>query len=113
MNHKESKIQQACVRWFRYVHPTKLLFAIPNGGRRNLIEAVRMKAEGVTPGVADLFLMFGNGEHYGLFIEMKQGKGKQTEHQLGFQAYCNANKYKYVVCRSLDEFMNEINNYLK
>ena len=29
-----------------------------------------------------------------------------------FQAYCDHNKFKYVVCKSVDEFINEVNDYL-
>lgn len=32
-----------------------LIFAIPNGGKRNVIVARKMKAEGVKPGVPDYF----------------------------------------------------------
>lgn len=58
MNHPEHELQKSCVKWFRLQYPeyTNLLFAIPNGGKRNAREAARLKAEGVTPGVPDLFL---------------------------------------------------------
>jgi hypothetical protein len=89
-----------------------VLFAIPNGGKRSAIEAAIMTGEGVIPGVADLFLMFGNGEYYGFFIEMKVEKNKQTDKQKAFEKYCIRYKYKYSVCRSLDEFITEVNNYI-
>lgn len=110
--HRESEIQRACVTWFKYQHPTKLLFAIPNGGARNKVEASIMAGEGVTAGVADLQLLFGNGQYFSLFIEMKAGKNGQTDKQKEFQAYCDRNKFKYVVCRSVDEFIHEVNQYL-
>ena len=54
----ESQLQSECVRWFRYQYPEfkNVLFAIPNGGKRNISTAKRLKSEGVVPGVADLFL---------------------------------------------------------
>lgn len=110
--HLESELQQACVTWFRLQHPTKLLFAIPNGGQRSKVEAKIMMGEGVVPGVADLQLLFGNGQYFSLFIEMKAGKNTQTDDQKEFQAYCDRNKFKYVVCKSVDEFINEVNDYL-
>ena len=37
-----------------------LLFAIPNGGKRDKITGARMRAEGVKPGVPDIFWAFTN-----------------------------------------------------
>lgn len=53
----------------------QLLFHIPNGGRRSKSEAARFKAEGVKPGVPDLFLPVARGPYHGLFIELKRQKG--------------------------------------
>ena len=60
-SHNESRLQAACVRWFRYQYPNLLIFAIPNGGRRNEVEAKIMKEEGVLPGIADLELLLPDG----------------------------------------------------
>ena len=48
-----------------------LMFAIPNGGKRDKITASKLKAEGVKPGVPDIFLPVSSGDCCGLFIEMK------------------------------------------
>ena len=53
----------------------RLLFHIPNGGMRSKSEAARFKAEGVKPGVPDLFLPVARGPWHGLFIELKRQKG--------------------------------------
>ena len=52
-----------------------LLYHTPNGGYRNVSEAVRFKRIGVKPGVPDLFLPVARGGWHGLFIEMKRQKG--------------------------------------
>lgn len=111
MNHKESKLQSECVRWFRYQYPNLLLFAIPNGGKRNLITAAILKREGVVIGVADLFLAHGCKAN-GLFIEMKVGNCQQSEAQREFQKKITSFGYAYVICRSFDEFKREIEHYL-
>ena len=84
MKGKEANLQAACVRWFRYQYPkySMILFAIPNGGSRNPIEAVNLKSQGVVSGVADLILLTSNGVFSSLCIEMKADKGKQTENQI-------------------------------
>ncbi len=47
-----------------------LIFAIPNGEKRAISVAVRLKEEGVTPGIPDLYIPSCN-----LWVEMKRVKG--------------------------------------
>lgn len=93
----------------------KLLFAVPNGGGRSKVEAAIMQGEGVTPGVSDLILLVARGGYNGLCIEMKTEakSSKQSETQEAWQKLVEAQGYKYVVCRSLEQFMSVINEYLK
>lgn len=114
MRHVESTIQIACVKWFRYQynHLRRLLFAVPNGGYRNPITASIMKAEGAMAGVADLLLLVPNANFHGLCIEMKTPKGRQADTQKEWQADVEKQGYKYVVCRSVDDFRKEVNEYL-
>ena len=49
----------------------RYLFSIPNGGHRHIVVAKKLKAEGVKPGVPDLFLPVPRGSYHGLFIELK------------------------------------------
>lgn len=112
MKHVESDIQAACVRWFRYQHPDKVIFSIPNGGYRNAITAAIMKREGALAGVADLFLMWPAGNFHGLFIEMKTKQGRQSDTQALFMYEAIKAGYSYVICHSFDEFKNEIDKYL-
>jgi hypothetical protein len=113
MGHIESAIQQSCVRWFRLQYPGYILFAIPNGGARSKTEGAIMKGEGVLAGVADLFLALPSGVYHGLFVEMKAGKGRQSPAQKAFEKLAIMSGYMYVVCRSLEEFIGTIDNYLK
>lgn len=113
MTHEESKIQQACVRWFRYQYPELTLFAIPNGGKRGKVEAGIMKAEGVLAGVADLFLMHANKDYHGLFLEAKTSKGKQSDSQIDFECAAYLENYDYAIFRSFEEFEKVVTDYLK
>jgi hypothetical protein len=58
------------VAWFRKKHPDVLIFAIPNGGSRGKAEAARLKKEGVTRGIPDLFI-----PEWCVWVEMKRVKG--------------------------------------
>lgn len=111
----ESELQKSCVRWFGYQYPeyTLLLFAVPNGGKRNAKEAARLKAEGVRPGVTDLILLVPRGGFAVLCVELKTEDGRLTEKQKEWQDAARKAGSKVVTCRSVDEFVNEINEYLK
>jgi len=104
---EEHRIQRSCVRWFNLKHQSLKgrLFAVPNGGKRDARTATKLKEEGVIAGVADLILLAPNRFYGALLIEMKTASGRQSASQKG--------EYKYVVCHSLDDFINEVDNYLK
>lgn len=111
---EEHHLQAACVRWFRLQHPdlANALFAVPNGGRRDKVTAAKLRDEGVLPGVADLILLQ-RTEHYGaLLIEMKTPTGRQSQEQREWQKWIEPEGYRYVICRSLDEFIASVENYL-
>ncbi len=87
MKHEEDNIQRAVCDHLRLrANPGVVWFAVPNGGRRNVREAARMKGMGVTAGVADLILMY-NRNFYAL--ELKSAKGRPTEAQLVFRDAVN------------------------
>lgn len=110
----ESQIQHACLEWFRMQYPglALLMFAVPNGGKRDARTGAQMRYEGCVRGVADLILLVPKKGYASLCIEMKTPKGVQSEHQRTWQRAAEKYHSRYVVCRSLEEFMNEVNAYL-
>lgn len=62
--------QVGFVNWFRARFPDVLIMAIPNGGRRDIATAKRLRNEGVVAGIPDLYV-----PEWGLWIEMKRSKG--------------------------------------
>lgn len=114
MRNEESKLQQSCITWFRLQYPrlAKLLFAVPNGSRRDVVTGAILKREGVVAGVADLILLIPKKGYASLCIEMKYGKNGQSESQKEWQRLAEAAGNRYVVCRSLEEFMKHVNQYL-
>ena len=114
MKHAEHDLQKACVQWFRMQHKAAYIFSVPNGGKRDLKEAVRLKSEGVVSGVADLFVMSPfSSDAKGMFIEMKTEKGKQSPTQKAFELDCRERGYNYAVCHSLNEFMKVTIEFLQ
>ena len=84
-------------------------FAIPNAGNRGLATAARMKAEGLTAGVADLCVML-QGGRVG-WLEIKTAKGKQSNSQKGFAAVCAELGHPYALVRSLNEAISVLREW--
>lgn len=84
----EHEEQRAFVSWFRRSGDV-LIFAIPNGGFRGKAQAIKLKAEGVSAGVPDLFI-----PAWGLWIEMKRREGGSlSAEQKDWIAYLEACGY--------------------
>lgn len=115
-NNEEADIQSEFFRNVGLVFPNipdKLLFAVPNGGSRNKIEAANLKRQGVKAGISDTILLMPSGPYASLCMEFKTEKGEQTEAQSEFQVQAESNGNKYVIVRSVSEAINEIRNYFK
>lgn len=114
-SNEEHRIQCACVKWFRLQYPkyAKLLYAIPNGSRRDAITGKLLKDEGVIRGVSDLNLDMPNRFYHGLRIEMKTPTGVQSKEQKEFQFEVEKQGFRYIVCRSLNDFIKAITIYIQ
>jgi hypothetical protein len=113
MKNPESNLQISCVKWFRLQYPDRIIAAIPNGGKRGIVTASIMKAEGVLPGMPDLIIPEPMGLFHGMFIEMKSETGTTSQHQKEILRRLNNVGYAVYVCRSLDNFMQVVNDYFK
>jgi hypothetical protein len=117
MKNEESREQSTLIKWAELStakHPElRLLFAIPNGGKRNVITAMNMKREGVKPGVPDLFLAYPSKGFHGLFIEMKKRKGGTvSEAQHWWHQMLSTAGYQVRVCKGWEESRAIIEQYL-
>lgn len=98
--------QKAFVAWFQLQYPKVRLFAIPNGGDRNPIVAAKLKAEGVSKGVPDIFI-----PEWHLFIEMKRKKGgRLSSEQKDWIAYLESVGYTCHVCKGANAAMSICND---
>ena len=113
MKTTEHDIQVNCVDYFRLRYPKGLIYAIPNGGQRNIIVAKKLKAEGALSGVPDLHIAIAKKGFHGLYIEIKNGKaGRLSENQKTTMSKLQKEGYQCEVCRSFDEFRNVVDNYM-
>ncbi len=90
-----------------------LLFHIPNGGSRNVIEASNLKRQGVKKGVPDLFLPVARGKYHGLFIELKWGKNKPSPEQKEWIRNIRKQNYAALVCYGWEEAAEVLKRYLE
>lgn len=88
------------------------LHHIPNGGKRNIVTAVRMKKEGVKKGVPDLCLPVPRKGYHGLYIEMKRLKGKTSKEQDWWIEFLTKEGYAVEVCRGFEQAKDVIIYYL-
>ncbi len=122
-NNEESLIQQAIVRHAELytiqiadglrIKIRDYLFAIPNGGSRNIAEAVKLKKEGATAGISDLFFAFPAKGFHGLWMEIKKPGGKLTKSQRDWLVKMMQIGYAGCVARSSEEAETYFKNYLK
>ena len=91
-----------------------MLFAVPNAARRSARNGAYMKDEGMLPGVADLILLKSNRFYGALCVEMKKSREEYKDQvQKEWQRNVRRMVTKYVVVKSLDDFIDIVDNYLK
>lgn len=113
----EDEEQAYIVSWAR-IHESrypelKLLYHIPNEGKRSNREGARMKSLGLRRGVSDLCLPVARCGFHGLYIELKAQDGKATAEQNEFIRDMLGQGYYARVCFGADEAVTVIEDYLK
>jgi hypothetical protein len=94
-------------------HPVlSRFFAIPNGGKRDVRIAMKLKAEGVKPGVLDTCLPVARDGFTGLWIEFKAGRNKLTERQEDWRNFLETEGHKVCICYSWQEAAQACVRYL-
>lgn len=77
-----------------------LLFSVPNGSTRHILEAMKLKATGLTPGIPDMILLWkGNG--YG--FEFKTIIGHLSLAQQHIHSVWQSNGIPVYIVRSTEE----------
>lgn len=103
----EHEEQREFVSWFRRTHPGVRIFAIPNGGRRGMAEAGRLKVEGVSAGVPDLHVPAWN-----LWVEMKRTKGGRVDApQADWHAYLRDIGHVVIVGKGADDAKEQVDRF--
>ena len=113
----EHQEQTSLFTWARsnseMIRPLRMLFAIPNGGKRSDRERIYMTNEGLEKGIPDLMLAVSRGGHHGLFVEMKvKPHGRVSKDQKRWIAELKKEGYRVEVAWSCKEAQAVILDYL-
>lgn len=117
-------VMNSYLRVFPEIHP--LLFSVPNGStlagnrEQRARQMNKLKAEGFTPGVADVLYLAGYGGYFGLALEFKKvsekpkrgGKGGVSEAQNEFITAARLQGYRAEVVYGADEGIAVFENYI-
>jgi hypothetical protein len=100
----EHEEQREVVKWFRQTYKEVRIFAIPNGEKRTIGVAARLKVEGVSPGVPDLY-----APKWRLWVEMKRIKGGTiSPQQNDWHLYLRSIGDTVLVCKGADNAKEQI-----
>ena len=115
MKSSESLEQQKFIQWCELsknkYKDLDMIYAIPNGGSRHKLEAVKLKREGVKSGIPDLHLPVALNGYNGLYIEMKHGKNKTSVNQDKWITRLNKNGYLALVAYEFEGAKEIIEKY--
>ena len=102
------------VNWFNSVEQFKdlIIFSIPNGGKRGIKTAIKLKKEGAKSGIADLQILLPNGKS--VFIEMKKEKGgKLSPEQIDFINKSQSLGHTVIVANGCNEASKKFIEFIK
>lgn len=96
--------QREFVEWFRQTYRGVRIFAIPNGEARSRTTGARLKAEGVSAGVPDLFI-----PELLTWVEMKRADGGVvSDAQANWHTYLRGLGHRVIVARGLEDAKKQV-----
>lgn len=115
--HREDYEQRNLFAWLELAYPEafRLTIHVPNGGKRNRIEAARFKGMGVKAGVPDVLCFLPAQGCTGLAIEMKAAHphaSTVTKAQAAWLQALQACGWRAEVCHGFDEARAVFRDYL-
>ena len=108
----ESKYQEQVITVLQRYYRDVFFTAGFAGERLDGRAAMRRKRMGYRPGTPDIIVLEARGGFHGLLIEMKSSTGRQTPEQKEFQSLSEARGYCYRVCKSTQEGVTAITDYM-
>ena len=106
----EDQLQAKCYQWAYNTYPAirGLLFSVPNGSTRHIVEAVKLKATGLTPGIPDMILVWPKL----IGFEFKTDTGTLSPSQIRVHDRWRAVGIRVEVVRSFEQWQALISQHL-
>ncbi len=105
----EASHQFGFLIWFHQKFPGVLIYHCPNGEKRSIKTAVRLKKMGVVAGIPDLFV-----PSWMLYIEMKrENGGVVSEAQKKIMSYLTRHGYTCLVCKGATDASIQVLKFLE
>lgn len=112
MRHEETMMQKIVVRHFRKNYPS-VIFSCAPAVASSKRQGNFNKQMGYLKGWPDLFFAIPAKGYPGLFVELKTPTGSLNEYQKHVLEQLTSAGYKTLVCRSTEEAIMQIENYLR
>ena len=116
----ESVEQQHLFQWVavsaaaHWPKEMRMLYHVPNEGKRSKANGARLKSEGLRAGVPDINLDVARGEYHGLRIEMKRRRGgRVSPEQAAWLEALREQGYAAIVAYGWEEAADAIEKYLR
>lgn len=103
----ESAHQIGFVSWFRSKYPGVLIFHIPNERKCSIATGKRLKAEGTTAGIPDLFI-----PAWSCWVEMKRPRGRLSPAQKEIIAYLESIGNTVIIGFGAEDASRKLMKYL-
>jgi hypothetical protein len=105
----EADHQYGFLIWFKNKFPDVLIYHCPNGEKRSIKTAVRLKKMGVVAGIPDLFV-----PSWMLYIELKREKGGVVSPaQKEIMSYLERVGYTCLVCHGATDASRKVLEFLE
>lgn len=113
----ERQIQESFVDWCRlseHRYPElRLAFAVPNGGKRDIVTGAQLKAQGVRRGVLDWCLPVARQGFHSLWIEFKRPGEYLTPDQEEYRRLLAVEGSYAAVCTNPESAIDRVRWYLE
>lgn len=111
---EQIRVMKYCESMEAYNEEYKLIYHIPNEGKRKQRTGKNLVKAGLKKGVPDLFISVSKFGYHGLYIELKKDKKSKVEaEQINWIKRLNQQKYIATVCYGADEAIELITAYIE
>ena len=112
----EDEQQAAIMEWCQLMEgrwpELRLIYHVPNEGKRTASPAGKMQRMGMKSGVPDMMLPVARGNFHGLYLELKTETGRESKAQRQWREALEEQGYMAALCFGLDAALDCLKVYM-